>query len=254
LRNSYRVTITTHDDYPMRSSLQGAADLDGLNSDLSGNSDDYIDIMDNSVINPMTIGEINVPLLISDVIDITNELTILEGTEIVIRENAGLGVYDNGILKIQGTDSRNVIIRGYESVAGYWRGIHIESSSLNNIIDYAEISDAGSNYVYCCNDAASIFYKAGYASITNTKISNGKSYGIYAGKNFYFDEFANNTITTHEKAPMYIAAERIVNWMVWGLIIEEITAKIILEYLIQILSMTFYGLRRTLAIYRMVRS
>ncbi len=201
-------TITTHDDYAMSISFEIAGQLDGLNSDLSGNAKDFILINNSRVDEETSVSATNIPLLVDDVIDITAGITLLEGVELVMRENAGLGVYDGGNLNIQGSSGSPVVIRGFEQIAGYWRGIHIETKSINNKINYAEISDAGSNYVYCCNTVASLFYKGGSGSITNTLISNGEEYGIYADKNAEFDDFSGNTITSHGEFPMYIAMER----------------------------------------------
>jgi hypothetical protein len=202
-------TITTHDEYPMSIPLEAAGKLDGLNSDYSGNKQDYIFINDRSLVEETTISATNVPLLFDAVYDVTDGLTILEGTEFVMRENAGLGVYDQGYLKLGGKSGNPVIIRGLERIAGYWRGIHIETKSINNSIDHAEISDAGSDYVYCCNVIATLFYKGGRGSITNTVISNGDQYGIYANRDAEFSNFSNNTVTSHNKYPMYIHFERI---------------------------------------------
>jgi hypothetical protein len=203
------VTITTHDDYPLSLSMERAGELDGLNSDFSGNEEDFIEIHDRSVSNETTIEAANIPYLIDDVVDITEGLTILEGAELVMRENAGLGVYDNGYLNIQGAPNNYVTIRGFEAIQGYWRGIHMETSSVNNKILYAQISDAGSNYVYCCNNVATIFLKSGTATIGNSIIDNGASYGVATGINFEFSSFYGNSILGHKDYPMYIHAENV---------------------------------------------
>ncbi len=203
------ITIITHDEYPMSTTIQRAGELDGRDSDYSGNGKPYIEIRDSDLEDPMTLKSIDIPYLIDKVLDITAGLTIEAGAKLVMKANAGIGVYDDGFLNIQGSDIAAVQIIGYESVSGYWRGIHMETNSINNKINHAVISDAGSNYVYCCNDAASIFFKSGKAAITNTAISRGKGYGVYAGTAFEFSDFENNDIATHEDVPMYIAAERI---------------------------------------------
>ena len=209
--SDYRnVVITAHDDYPMSLSMERAGELDGLSSDYSGNAKPYIEIRPRQVKEPTVIQPANVPFYLAEnVLDIIQNLTLNAGTELVMGENTGLGVYDNGSLKIQGTSSDPVKIRGYEPIAGYWRGIHMETNSLSNDIRYAEISEAGSNYVYCCNEPATILFKKGSTSISKTTLKNGGSYGIYAGKDFEFRLFEDNVITTHDDYPMYIAAERI---------------------------------------------
>ncbi len=210
MRTFSNVVVTTHDEYPMRLSMKRTADLDGMDSDFTGNSKPYLQIynagMDEAAVVPAT----NVPYLVDEnVLDITEDLILTAGVELVMGENTGLGVYDDGSLTIEGTASAPVIIRGFEAIAGYWRGIHLETNSLSNYISYAQISEAGSNYVYCCSAAASIYFKDGQASLSNTTISNGGAYGIYAAANFNFEVFQENTVTGHQDYPMYIAAERI---------------------------------------------
>ena len=104
------------------------------------------------------------------VIDITDVLTIEPGTVIQFEENSGLGIYDNGALKAVGTSSLPIVLEGKDNVRGYWRGIHIETNTLNNQLDHVTIANAGANYVYCCNTPASLFLKGGTLSIKNTTI------------------------------------------------------------------------------------
>ncbi|MBX2845273.1 MAG: hypothetical protein KTR13_03585 [Saprospiraceae bacterium] len=123
------------------------------------------------------------------VIDITSDLTIEAGTVIEFEENAGLGVYDNGTLKVLGTATEKVILRGTIAGQGTWRGIHTENETL---IQHAEIDGAGSNYVYCCNQKATLFVKGGDTSIENTSIKNSGGCGIYLRS---YDSFNDSNVS-----------------------------------------------------------
>ncbi|MEO0439007.1 MAG: hypothetical protein AAF098_19145, partial [Pseudomonadota bacterium] len=101
------------------------------------------------------------------VVNITKSLTIDPGVVIEFEENAGLGVYDAGVLNAQGTEDRPIVLRGKEDRPGYWRGIHTESQTL---LEHVEVKNAGSTYVYCCNDAAGIFAKGGSLNIKNSAL------------------------------------------------------------------------------------
>jgi len=210
--NDYQnINITTHDEYPVGASLVRVNELDGMNSDYTGNAEDFIFIYGTAVNQDVTVSKVNVPYFFeSDIYDVTEALIINEGVEIVMDLDVGIGVYSTGYMSINGTASEKVIIRGNLSERGHWRGIHIESNNSRNKIDHAVISDAGNNYVYCCGDAASITLdKAGQGSVTNTEISNGAGYGIIASGDFSLNDYSNNTITTHDEEPLYIAVERI---------------------------------------------
>lgn len=203
------VTIKGHRDYPAWLAPTVLTNLDGLGSDYSNNDKNFIFVPGDNFNAPTIVKKLNVPYLFEgETYDVTEALTLEAGVEIVFQENGGIGVYDEGSLAINGKASDPVILRGQEALRGYWRGIHIETNQLENSLNYVKLSDAGSNYVYCCNEVASIYLKNGKSSITNSEITNGASYGITATVNFEFNEFQSNTITTHALAPMYLAPER----------------------------------------------
>ncbi len=204
------IRIETHAEYPVWAAPEVLTYLDGMASDYSNNDKDYIFVNDGNFGATTRIHKTNIPYLFEGkVYDVTAALTIEAGVEIVFQENGGLGVYDNGSLKISGNANDPVLMRGQDALKGFWRGIHIETNKIDNSLDYLHLSDAGSNYVYCCNGVASIFLKDGQTSITNSVISNGKAHGILATKNFEFSGYANNTITTHELAPLNLSLGRV---------------------------------------------
>ncbi|MEL7191179.1 MAG: hypothetical protein AAFO96_01985 [Bacteroidota bacterium] len=201
------VTITTHNSYPLSIGFEITKDLDGNNSDYTGNSEDFVYVFGSNSSVDNEVKDLNVPYLFEgEVFDITKRLDVEAGTEIVFEAGGGWGVYDDGILSINGTSGSPVTMRGEQATRGYWRGIHVETNSLSNKIEYAVISEAGSNYVYCCNTIASLFLKEGKLKLSHTSLKNGANYGVYAGKNFEFNGYNDNSITTHTSSPMYIPA------------------------------------------------
>lgn len=199
--------IETHKEYPVHIEGIVASNLDGTESDYSGNDKDFVFVTSKSINEPTTWYELNVPYLLDGtVLDITSTLTLQAGVEIAFEQNGGLGIYDEGSLTVKGVENAPVVMRGATATPGYWRGIHLETANINNSLNYLKLSDAGSNYVYCCNNVGSVFLKAGTASITNSTFSNGKSYGIVTKSAFEFEEYSGNKITSHQEAPMYISA------------------------------------------------
>lgn len=209
LREYAENTLTTHKEYPLVLSIETAGYLDGTESSYSGNDEDYVLLLDNDLLEASELKKLNVPYITGNTVyDIKEDLRIEAGAEIVFRENSGMGVFDNGTLTVAGEDGSPVIMRGEENSRGLWRGIHIETNSNKNDINYLQISQAGSEYVYCCNTVASIFFKDGKASIKNSIISEGASYGIATGSDFDFSAFENNTINSHSRQPLYITIEQ----------------------------------------------
>ena len=122
--------------------------------------------------------------------------------------NSGIGVYDNGSINAVGTDTEPIIIKGTDNARGWWRGIHIETVSTNNRLEYVQIENAGSNYVYCCNEVATVFLKGAKISIKNSRIAQGEGMGIYMNGAAELREFENNTITTHKEYPLALGIEQ----------------------------------------------
>ncbi|MFB6341414.1 hypothetical protein ACE1ET_06815 [Saccharicrinis sp. FJH62] len=201
------VTITSHDGYPAVFSPDVLSDIDGLGSDYSGNLTDYIFVYADKITSEVVWQAANVPYLLEgSVLDVTDLLTIEAGTEIRVEENGGIGVYDNGALKVTGTSDTPVTIEGKEGIPAYWRGIHMETNSLNNHLSYLNVYDAGSNYVYCCVDPAAIYFKDGKCWVDHLNVSSG-SVGIYAADAFTFTEYSNVNVEAKDE-PLLIAIER----------------------------------------------
>ncbi|HTO15053.1 MAG TPA: hypothetical protein VLZ83_04750 [Edaphocola sp.] len=77
---------------------------------------------------------------------IKGHLTIEPGTIIEMGEGTGFKVDENASLKIVGTASDKIIIRGLTPVAGSWDRIYYtHTQSPNNQIKHAEIKHAGAN-------------------------------------------------------------------------------------------------------------
>ncbi len=204
------IRIQTHKLYAASFTPKALTYLDGTDSDYSGNDKDYVYVKALRIDAATTWPVINVPYLLEGkVFDVTEPLTIEAGAEVICQENAGIGVYNEGSLTVAGTAAQPVIMRGFEPTKGYWRGLSLETNKIANDLNYLQLSDAGSNYVYCCGDPASIYLENGKASIKNTTISNGNGFGIYAANAFTFSGYEQNTISTHQQAPMYLAAERL---------------------------------------------
>ncbi|MEM7368536.1 MAG: right-handed parallel beta-helix repeat-containing protein [Bacteroidota bacterium] len=201
--------ITTHKEAPLYIHMERAGELDGTASDYSGNEDDHIRIWESTVDEETTIPNMNVPYLLDGkVMDITAPLALDPGVEFIIKEDGGIGVFDGGALALNGTVSSDVKIKGQEANKGYWRGIHIETNSSKNVFTFAKISDAGANYVFCCNEKATVYLKGGRLSMQSTTLSNGAGVGMYADDDAQLVEYRQNVVTTHDLFPLYMAVER----------------------------------------------
>lgn len=203
------IDITGHDEYPVSTTAEALGYFGDPESDFTGNTEDFVYINNAKLSEATTWSATTVPYMMNgDVLDVTAPLTIDAGTIIEVESDGGIGIYDSGSLAVTGTSSNPVIIRGKEALAGYWRGIHLETNSISNSLEYLEVYDAGSNYVYCCNAIAAIFFKSGRCAVTNVTVGRASEYGIIAKNAFEFTAYADVSVDA-ELEPLYLAAERV---------------------------------------------
>ena len=167
--------------------------MGGNASDFSGNNQDFIEIFNSDLDVNSQYLKANVPYLISGntVIDIVKPLSLEAGIEMIFGENSGLGVYDEGTLNAVGTATDKIIFKGSVTQKGHWRGIHTETLSNNNELTHVEITDAGGNYVYCCNSAAGLIVKDGRMKVTNSYIHDNDGCGIFVSSGATLEETGN---------------------------------------------------------------
>lgn len=191
------VTIREHRGYPLQLHSNLVKLLDGTASNYSDNTKN-VALVNGKLNAPSTWKKLNIPYQLEKVLDVTEAFALEPGVSIMFAENAGIGVYDRGSFKAIGTASEPIVLRGKEEVQGYWRGIHIETNSNNNLIRDAIIINAGSNYVYCCNQKAAVFLQSGQATIENSVISKSGGCAIYAKRSANLMEtgntYANNQL------------------------------------------------------------
>ena len=144
-----------------------------------------------------------VDFIVACVANVTGKITVKAGVVIEFEDDAGLNV-STGSLKVEGTQSDKVVFTGVTKVKGSWRGIMIESNSVNNIFNHAIISYGGGNAFNSNNDRANLICYNAKVTVTNSEISMGKEHGFscpYSAAEIM--EFTNNVITGNEKYPVY---------------------------------------------------
>jgi hypothetical protein len=144
------------------------------------------------------------PILLNDRLDIGNNsqgnLTIGEGVIIEMGADQSISVFGQGYLKINGTASNPVIIKGEEDLKDYWKGIYIQSNNANNVFDFAHISGGGSsshdgNPARECVRIGSNFSGPYRLTMNNCIVSNSTQCGVRLSANTNIGTFTdNNTV------------------------------------------------------------
>jgi len=186
-------TFTENANYPISSIAAIGNVLDGTGSAYSGNTYNKVLLRGGNLFGSHTWKKLNVPYLIESVASVgyfgsNGNLTIQPGTVVHFAGDAGLciGEYATGSwMNITGTPSERITLTGESATPGAWKGLSYKSTSLNNVISYADISYGGSSSysgtaAHRANIIAGSAGQAGSFTIDNTTINFSQTYGIYA--------------------------------------------------------------------------
>jgi hypothetical protein len=197
LSNSTNNSFTGNQQYPISTELACLDSISGSNS-FTGNNSDYIYVSDDyQIFSNVHFHKLNVPFYLNatsnNAFEINSDWTIDPGVQIVMGSNLKFeieeawGSYPAGSFNCLGISSDPIIIRGFQSVPGYWNKIRfMGSTSTNNKIVYTHISDGGSNAESPYNSDPGMItlysdgaYGANKLSINNCQVSNSSTYGIF---------------------------------------------------------------------------
>ncbi|WP_310992393.1 hypothetical protein [Aequorivita marina] len=156
------------------------ADVISASNDFTGNEIDKVTIITNGG----ALGEnhiwqnINVPYVIQGTLGIGTggSITVEPGVEIEMASGSSIKVQEGG-LKLVGTETMPIIIRGENPGAEYWENISIAGANAMNEIGYAKISGAGENP--SSNKGAVYLYYSAKLNIHNTEFKDLASCGVY---------------------------------------------------------------------------
>lgn len=141
-------TIKECKSYPMETKLNYLENMDLTSCVFKDNDENYVHISPeygDRLLGDLTLEELTVPYLISGRLDLYADLTLEAGVEIVMDDNSEIAVSSSvdPALKIEGTDSKHVVIKGREAEQGYWKGIYVKTPNNSNVWEYLDISDGG---------------------------------------------------------------------------------------------------------------
>ncbi len=143
-------------------------------------------------------------------------LTVGPGVTIQFKENTSLKIHEDAAIAVNGTASKQVIMKGERSGA-CWRGLLIKSKDSRNNIHHLTISNTGyddffhdvfAGFVY---DAKIAIGVEGSASITNTIVEDCGGIGIIYGSNASITGFSSNTISHCALYPLMINGSMLTN-------------------------------------------
>ncbi len=112
----------------------------------SENKSDAIYADYNTITTDTTIGDVGIPIEIESLRMEEAVVTIEAGTVLLMRSGADINVYENGAIKMLGTEDNHITITSYKRAPapGDWRNINIYSeAAADSILRYTDISYGG---------------------------------------------------------------------------------------------------------------
>ena len=179
------------------SSWRQAAEIDYATEFSENNSFNRVLVGSATINTPITINKINGPFYVEGTANIESDMIITAGTEILMGPGSGIYVTPDGSLKIEGTSSERVIIKGNQEVPGFWGAIRYEGTvSPNNIIEFTDISHGGGTSTRPGN-----IYMRQNAEISmgNSSSNFSERWGVNGTSGTVFNDLGNNTYTGNQE-------------------------------------------------------
>jgi hypothetical protein len=146
---------------------------------------------------------------------VSAKLTIQPGVVIAFAIDKGMYINNpGGALIAKGTAGQKITFTGKEKTKGFWKGLMITSSSIQNEIDFVEVAYAGSSALTGVSIKSNLVLYGNSstpsnAKVTNSTFTNGAGYGLYAQMGAVLAAFANNTASNNAGTAAFVYADQL---------------------------------------------
>jgi K319L-like, PKD domain len=136
-------------------------------------------------------------------LSLTANLTIMPGVIVEFESGTGIDILAGGSITAVGANSERISLTGTDATKGFWLGISIETPSVKNIIEFCDISGAGSAGFDGANLKAGIMVQGtGTLTLQNSSIKMSTGHGLYLRDFDVSVELANNVFTQNDYPAM----------------------------------------------------
>ena len=179
------------------SSWRQAEEIDFDTDFTSGNAFNRVVVGNSSVTTSTTVSKINGPFYAEGSTNIDADMTITEGTEILMGPGAAMRVTSTGSLNIAGTAAERVTIKGGQEVEGFWNAIQYDgSNNPNNVIQYTDISHGGGSSTRPAN---LYLRQSAQVSMGNSSSNFSQRWGVDGANGTTFNDQGGNTYTGNQE-------------------------------------------------------
>ncbi len=144
---------------------------------------------------------------------ITGELTITTGFRLEpgvtmeMNRDVPIRINNEAYMTAKGTDTEKIVFTGADRTAGFWRGIISYSPSAKNVLENAEVSNAGSVAIVSGKKAnVAVYGNKAAMTISKSRIVGSGGHGVYVsyGASANADLSTANTFTGNASANVLI--------------------------------------------------
>ncbi len=175
--------------------------LDGTNIYDSTNTDNRVEVDGGTLDADVTWAALSgdVPYFVSDGIGVSAELTLSPGVLLHFGSALRLIINNSGSIIADGSAGDTIVLTGAEQVAGYWRGIELNSPAATNLMDNVEISYAGHPNGFSGGAEANMLldgFNGALLTLQNSTISHGPAHGIVVENGATLTDGGGNAFTS----------------------------------------------------------
>ncbi|WP_155296291.1 right-handed parallel beta-helix repeat-containing protein [Spirosoma rigui] len=197
LREFSQNTFTNHTEAGMLLDAPNVAKLDAASTFTGNNGRNVVEVSPSDIKGTTEVVWTGfadkTPYRINGEFTINAGFKLSPGVTLEMNRDAVIRVNTGGYLSAVGTPTQRVTFTGADRTAAYWRGIICYSQDTKNVLDNAEVSNAGSISIVSARKANIAIYGTKAAmTIRNTRISGSGGYGVYVG----YGAAANTDLTT----------------------------------------------------------
>ncbi|WP_246859214.1 PKD domain-containing protein [Spirosoma sp. KCTC 42546] len=211
IREFAQNTFANNTESGLMLSADNVPQLDAASIFTSGNGRNVVEVMASSVKGadevewtPFTD---KTPYRINGELTVTTGWWLNPGLTLEMARDAVIRVNTGGYMSARGTATAKITITGAERTAAFWRGIICYSTSAQNILENAIISNAGSVAIVSGKKTNIAIYGTGATmAIKNTRISGSGGYGLFVsyGSSVNADVMTANTFESNAQTNVLI--------------------------------------------------
>ncbi|GAA4450008.1 hypothetical protein GCM10023189_09970 [Nibrella saemangeumensis] len=198
LREFARNAFTTNTEAGIMVDPENVAKLDAASTFTGGNGHNVVDVtaggIKNSPNDVVWAGFADkTPYRISGDFAVNAAWKLSPGVTLEMNRDAVIRINSDGYISAKGTPTEKITFTGANRTAGFWKGIICYSADSKNVIENAEISNAGSNVIVSGKKAnVAVYGNRATMTIKNTQISNSGGYGVFVS----YGASVNTDVTT----------------------------------------------------------